>query len=251
MKWNIILVLLGIELLLFGFAYAAIEITPSTVGVTNLYGGESLITQLHVKNTFGAAVYVLLFKDVVNTSHDYNGFNVSVTDNNFFLMPGQTKDVNLQILLAPNIYPEDYNIMLWASTDLETVGYPIYISTGGGGTVYKDKNVFIDRNRFVDRNVYINVPIEVNRYIDKNVYVDKNVFVDKNIYVDKIIGSPDDFRNGLLIGIIIVMALVGGGFAIYKLLKGGKTNGTTTITEQPKEVEQIQEHRNDTGNPID
>jgi hypothetical protein len=229
MKWNLLIVFLGIILFSYG-VFAAIEITPSNISVGNLYGGENYITQVHVKNTFGAAVYVILFKDVVNISHDYNGFNLYVSDNNFFLMPSQTKDVNLEIDLDQNIYPEDYNITLWASTDLETVGYPIYISSGG--VVYKDKNVYVDRNFFKDRNV--SVPIKIKTYLDRNVFIDKNIYIDRNIEIQ--IGDPNAFYYGLGVAAIIFIAIAGLGYVVIKL-KGGKTNGSNRNNEQPNPKE--------------
>jgi hypothetical protein len=191
-------------------------ISPDKLTIPTMHGGDNFNQTITVTNEFNSTVLVELISTVDNNSKDFNGFNISFSDNNFYLTAMEPRTIVVYISFDLNILPEVYDININARYIVEvpqdpTQGYRY--NAGGGGTRYIDKN--IDRNIIVDKNIIIPVEVIKEQIVirDKNIYIpiDQNIFIDNNI--EKPYTPPE-----WVAAYIIVGAIIGGGFIIFYFL---------------------------------
>ncbi len=130
-------------ILCIGFVFAGI--TPSELQSLNVVGGSDYNQTLTISNEYNYPANVELYLTINNESKDFNGFNVSVSDNNFLLQPKETKIVLLKMNFALNILPEKYDINVTAKY---LVNEPNQSSGGRSWTT----NMIVDKNLVLDEN---------------------------------------------------------------------------------------------------
>lgn len=107
--------------LLFSYATAGLQevsISPESIEIT-LFGGETIQKNLFITNNLGETAFVNIDFNVQNQSKDYNGFEISLSENQFELLAGQSKEILLSIETAQNILPEKYSVFFTAETTAE------------------------------------------------------------------------------------------------------------------------------------
>jgi hypothetical protein len=175
------IIILGLLLISFVFA----GVTPSSLGLINMRGGEDKNFYLTIENEFNSSATVVLRALVSNESGDINGFFVLFNKNNFILGPKASTGVILNIKLVENIFPERYDVNIDANfiTNMpQNIYDSVNISSGGGYTI-----------RVIDNNVP--VVVEVEKEVMKEVVRDNDVvYVDKNVVIIQTVEVPRDLE---------------------------------------------------------
>lgn len=185
----------------------------------DLRGGETTTVMLDIKANIEVPALAYIYVLVENNSNDVNGFYVQSTDArirdfNLLLYPNQTTQVPINISIAQNINPEDYNITFCADTQVERYVQTVtQIEYRGGGTRLVDKNVYIDKNIYLDNNIYI----PTIQYRDKNVYITTIEYQDRNIIVDNVIYQ--DTPSPALIILAVIGGIVVGGIIAFIVIR--------------------------------
>lgn len=194
-------------ILCIGFVFAGI--TPSELQSINVVGGSDYNQTLTISNEYNYPATVELYLTIDNESKDFNGFNASVSDNNFVLQSKESKSVLLKMNFALNILPEKYDINITAKY---LVNEPNSSSGGRSWTT----NTIVDKNIVIEEKPIETITLpeviqDSNKTIEP-IYIpkDENLeIIDSNQSTNPVTGlfGLNNSQLPLAGGVVLVLVL--------------------------------------------